>query len=70
MTALPNVEEMFDNARRCLDDAHRALGDAQDWLRPDWQPVGTPLTDAQAEHRTRMIREIAAAKEAINRARP
>ena len=67
---LPTREEMFNRAGACLDEAYRALGDAADELRSDWRPVGTSLTDEQAELRTRMRREIAAAKDAINRARP
>jgi hypothetical protein len=67
---LPTREEIFTRAQGRLSEAYRALGDAQDELRSDWRPVGTELTDEQADLRARMQREIAAAKDAINRARP
>ncbi len=67
--SLPSREEMFANATAELDKAYRALSDAADWLRSDWQPVGSSLTDQQAKKRDRMQREIAKAKVAINRAK-
>lgn len=70
MANLPTREEMFARAQERLTEAYQALGDAADWLRSDWRPVGASLTDEQAELRTRMHQEIAAAKAAINRARP
>lgn len=66
---LPTREQMFDNAIDRLDQAYQALGDAADWLRSDWAPVGSSLTRQQADRRTRMFAEIAQAKQAINRAR-
>jgi hypothetical protein len=66
---LPTREEMFDNAVELLDQAYKALGDAADWLRSDWTPVGSSLTDEQAERRTRMFEQIDKAKKAINRAK-
>ena len=48
---------------------HRALGDAADWLRSDWSPVGSALSRAQAARRDRMVEEIGNAKAAINRAK-
>lgn len=69
MSALPTREQMLDNAVQALDEAYRALGDAADWLRSDWTPPGSPLTDEQAARRTQMLQEIAAAKTAINRAK-
>jgi hypothetical protein len=66
---LPTASEMFAEARVRLDDAYALLGDAEDWLRSDWRPLGSALTDGQAEDRIRMRREIAAAKTAINRAK-
>ena len=69
MTALPTREEVFANAVRDLDRAYRALGDAADWLRSDWTPLGSPLTDDQATRRTRMFDQIDRAKAAINRAK-
>jgi hypothetical protein len=69
MTTLPTREQMFDNAIDLLNQAYQALGDAADRLRSDWTPVGSPLTDEQADRRTRMFTEIDTAKKAINRAK-
>jgi hypothetical protein len=64
--ALPTIEEMFANATASLNEAYRALGDAGDWLRSDWQPLDAELTTEQADKRTRMRKAITAAKQAIN----
>jgi hypothetical protein len=68
-TPLPTPDEMLAAAERELTNALRALGDASDWLRSDWSPVGSSLTKEQARRRTRMARGIAAAKAAIDRAK-
>jgi hypothetical protein len=60
---------MFLKAIEKLDTAYRALGDAQDWLRSDWQPVGSSLTDAQGDARSAMQDAIAKAKTAVNKAK-
>lgn len=65
--ALPTRDEMIRNAVTDIDKAYAALGDAADWLRSDWQPVGSSLTDAQAKTRDRLQKAIADAKAAINR---
>lgn len=67
---LPTAAEMLANANAELDKAYRALGDAADWLRSDWHPIGSSLTDEQADARTRMQDAIGEAKAAINRGRP
>lgn len=67
--ALPSREQLFHNALVRLDQAYAALGDAADWLRSDWAPIGSALTSEQSDQRTRMFAEIAHAKQAINRAR-
>jgi hypothetical protein len=66
---LPTPDEMLASAERELTNALRALGDAADWLRSDWRPIGSPLTAEQAARRSRMFHEIAEAKGAINRAK-
>jgi hypothetical protein len=60
---------MLAAAERELDNAYRALSDAADWLRSDWRPIGSLFTAEQAARRSRMFREIAEAKAAINRAK-
>lgn len=67
--ALPTREEIFTNSIDELDTAYRALGDAGDWLRSDWRPVGSTLTDAQGDARSDMQDAIAEAKAAINKAK-
>jgi hypothetical protein len=60
---------MFVHAEFELNVAYRALGDAADWLRSDWQPVSSSLTTVQSEARTAMFEAIGAAKAAVNRAK-
>ncbi len=67
--SLPTREEVFTHALTELDTAYKALGDAQDWLRSDWSPVGSSLTDAQADARKAMYDAIAKAKAAVNKAK-
>lgn len=69
MSKLPTREQMFANAVESLNQAYRALGDAADWLRSDWTPLGSPLTPAQADRRARMFDQIAGATTAINHAK-
>jgi hypothetical protein len=47
-------------------DLSASVGDATDWLRSDWRPVGSPLTNAQAARRNAMFTAIKTAKAAIN----
>jgi hypothetical protein len=58
MTKLPTREQMFDNAVELLNQAYKLLGDAADWLRSDWRPMGSPLTDVQAARRRAMFAAI------------
>lgn len=69
MSNLPTREGMFRHANFELDVAYRGLSDAADWLRSDWQPVGSSLTDAQARARSEIFDAIAEAKNVINRAK-
>jgi hypothetical protein len=45
------------------------LGNAADWLRLDWRPIGSPLTSTQAARRADMFTAIETAKAAINQAK-
>jgi hypothetical protein len=65
---LPTRNQIFTNALRDLNTAYGALGDAQAWLRSDWHPVDSHLTDIQAEARIAMQAAIATAKRAIDKA--
>lgn len=66
---LPTAEEILTNAMAELDRARYALSEAGSWLRSDWRPLGSLLTDEQAARRTRMWRAIDTAKKAIYRAK-
>jgi hypothetical protein len=66
---LPTAAEMLQHAETELNRAYEALGNAADWLRSDWRPVGSPLTDAQAARRRAMFTAIDTAKAAINQAK-
>jgi hypothetical protein len=66
---LPTAAEMLQRAETELSRAYEALGNAADWLRSDWRPVGSPLTNAQAARRRAMFTAIETAKAAINRAK-
>lgn len=69
MSNLPTRREMFLEATDELSGAYRALGDAADWLRSDWRPIGSSLTSTQSNARSEMFDAIEAAKTAINRAK-
>jgi len=66
---LPTPDQMLAAADRELDNAYRALSDAADWLRSDWRPIGSCLTDRQATRRTQIHKAVTAAKTAINNGR-
>jgi hypothetical protein len=66
---LPTAAEMLQQAETELDRAYRALGNAADWLRSDWRPVGSPLTSTQATRRSAMFTALETAKAAINQAK-
>jgi hypothetical protein len=66
---LPTAAEILQHAEQSMTDAYGRLGDAADWLRSDWRPVGSPLTDAQAARRSAMFTAIETAKAAIKQAK-
>ena len=45
MPEFPTCATMFTSCRASLDDANAALSTARDWLKSDWTPVGSSLTD-------------------------
>lgn len=65
MSGLPTRAQILRNALRDLERANLALSDARDWLNSDWQPIGSPLTDEQAEARTTTRRAIEKARREI-----
>ncbi len=66
MGKLPTREEMFLGASGELQVAYKALGDASDWLRSDWRPLGSRLVAVQVEAKSTVFAQIDAAKRAIN----
>lgn len=66
---LPTWPEITDSALTEATRAHASLSDALDWLRSDWAPVGTSLTDAAADARTVARRKFAQAKDLIDEAK-
>jgi hypothetical protein len=64
---LPTFDQILGHTLSALDEAYRAIGDAQDWLRSDWSPLGSSLTDSQARARVRLQSGLAAVKREINR---
>lgn len=65
---LPTIDEIFTGTEAELRKAYKALGDAADWMRSDWRPVGSALTSTQAAARSTVFNKIGAAKRAINAA--
>lgn len=65
---LPTIAEMFTGAAEELSKAYKALGGAADWLRSDWRPLGSSLTNTQAAAKTTVYDQIGEAKRAINAA--
>jgi hypothetical protein len=66
MNALPTQAEMFTAALDALDGARSKLTDAQHWVRGDWEPVGSPLTDAGVEARAAVGAKCAQMKHEID----
>lgn len=66
---LPTPDEMLDRAENEIELAVARLGDALDWLRSDWRPVGSELTKEQARRRVALRRVAVDGRKAINRIR-
>jgi hypothetical protein len=66
MTELPTRAQIFANFLAPLDSARQSLSEARDWLRSDWQPAGSDLTDAATEARRSTLHAIGEAKNLID----
>lgn len=66
---LPTREEMLANADAEVERAYAALEEAGAWLRSDWTPAGSVLTDEQARRRNQLREAITRAKTAIDNGR-
>jgi hypothetical protein len=66
MTELPTPREIFGHSLTSLDQARSALSDARDWLRSDWEPVGSSLPQEAAQARVAILTAIGEAKDLID----
>ena len=64
MTELPTPREIFGNSLTALE--HARISDARDWLRSDWEPVGTSLPQEAAQARAGILTAIGEAKDLID----
>ena len=58
MSELPTRTQIFEDCAAAHRNAESALTDARDWLRSDWTPTGTALTDEAAATRVSVLNAI------------
>jgi hypothetical protein len=66
---LPTADEMLGNAYDALHLARNTLSDARDWVKSDTCPLGRPLTTAQHEAVSEVLRVVGEAKALIDQAK-
>lgn len=66
---LPTWGEIENHALSHLHSARNEMSEAQLWLRSDWRPAGSPLTDAAAEARSEVLRITGEVKRLIDQAK-
>lgn len=66
---LPTWSEIESHALTHLDAARNEMSEVRDWLRSDWRPLGSPLTEAAARRRTEVLRIAAQVKNMIDQAK-
>jgi hypothetical protein len=66
---LPTWDEIERHALRHLDAARSEMSEVRDWLRSDWRPLGSPLTDSAAEARREVLRIVGEVKNLIDKAK-
>ena len=69
MPELPTWAEIESHALRHLHAARTEMSEVRDWLRSDWRPAGTPLSDADAAARTEVLRIAGEVKNLIDQAK-
>jgi uncharacterized protein YjbJ (UPF0337 family) len=69
MRQLPTADQMFGNAYEALGRARNTLFDARDWVKSDHRPLGSPLTTAQVEAVSEVLRVVGEAKALIDQAK-
>jgi hypothetical protein len=66
---LPTADEMLGHAYETLARARITLSDARDWVKSDTRPLGRPLTTAQHEAVSEVLRVVGEAKALIDQAK-
>ena len=66
---LPTWADIERQALRHLDAARSEMSEVRDWLRSDWHPIGTPLSDSAAEARSEVLRIAGEVKSLIDQAK-
>lgn len=65
---LPTIDNIFWDVEESLEEIYRKLSDVRDILNSDWSD-NRHLTETEAERRSMMLRKIAEAKTAVERAK-
>jgi hypothetical protein len=66
---LPTRAEVKAHALRHLDTARNEMSGVRDWLKSDWRPLGSPLTDSDADARREVLRIVGEVKDLIDHAK-
>lgn len=53
---LPTWPEIEQHALDHLHAARNEMSEVRDWLRSDWKPLGSPLSDTEARARSEVLR--------------
>jgi hypothetical protein len=66
---LPTWAGIEAHALRHLHAARNEMSEVRDWLNSDWRPLGSPLTTAQADARSEVLRIVGEVKNLIDQAK-
>jgi hypothetical protein len=66
MQKLPTWTEIADHAIDELTRCRNAASEAASWLRSDWSPVGTALTDGASDARINVLKRITQIKDLVD----
>ena len=66
---LPTWPEIEGHALRHLHAARNEMSEVRDWLRSDWRPLGSPLSNADATARSEVLRITGEVKNLIDQAK-
>lgn len=68
-STLPTWREIERHALAHLGAARNEMSEVRDWLRSDWSPLGSPLSDADADARDKVLRIVGQVKDLIDQAK-